>query len=183
MIHMSVSKYLCSNVVLSVCYLINRMSSSVLNKSAPFSCLYANKTPFSVTPHVIGCTCFVQDLSPGLDKLSLRSIKCVIVGYSRTQKGYRCYNLSPESIWYRLMSHFLSLFRICLHMFLSPYLRLFLLHCLCYCLHLLLLFLRQCWQQKLQIHLHQSQFRISDTSTPIAQRFLSPNQFRLIPLR
>jgi len=43
-----------------------------------------------------GCTCFVQDLSPGLDKLSLRFIKCVFVGYSRTQKGYRCYSPSTS---------------------------------------------------------------------------------------
>ena len=35
---------------------------------------------------------FVQDLSPGLDKLSLRFIKCIFVGYSRTQKGYRCFH-------------------------------------------------------------------------------------------
>ena len=86
MIHMSLPKYLWSDVVLSACYLINRMHSSVLNKRSLFSCLYANKNPFSMTPHVLGCTCFVQDLSPALDKLSLKYIKCVFVGYSRTQK-------------------------------------------------------------------------------------------------
>ena len=35
----------------------------------------------------------------------------------------------PGNIWYLLMSHSLSLFHISLHRFLSPYLRLFLLHC------------------------------------------------------
>ena len=49
-----------------------------------------------MTPRVFGCTCFVQDLSLGLDKLSSRSIKCVFVGYSRTQKGYWCYNPSTR---------------------------------------------------------------------------------------
>ena len=80
--------------MLSACYLIIKMPSSVPNKRSPFSCLYANKTPFSMTPRVFGCTCFVLDLSPGLDKLSPRSIKCVFIEYSRTQKGYRCYNPS-----------------------------------------------------------------------------------------
>ena len=68
MINMSVLKYLWSDAVFSSCYLINRMSSSILNKSSLFSCLHANKTPFSVIPRVFGCTCFVQDLSSGLDK-------------------------------------------------------------------------------------------------------------------
>jgi len=49
-----------------------------------------------MTLRVFYCTCFVQDLSPGLDKLSPRSIKCVFVGYSRIQKGYRCYNPSTR---------------------------------------------------------------------------------------
>ena len=35
--------------------------------------------------------CFVHDLSPGLDKLSLRFIKCVFVRCSRKQKGHWCY--------------------------------------------------------------------------------------------
>ena len=68
MIHMSVPKYLWSDVVLNACYLINMMHS-VLNKSSPFSCLYTNKNS-SVPPSVFRCTYFVQDLSPGLDKLS-----------------------------------------------------------------------------------------------------------------
>jgi len=46
-----------------------------------------------MTPCVCGCICFVQDLSPGLDKLSPKPIKCVFIGYSRTQKEYQCYNL------------------------------------------------------------------------------------------
>jgi len=50
-------------------------------------------SPFSMTHRVFCCTCFVQDLSPGLEKLS-RSIKCVFVEYSRTQKGYWCYSPS-----------------------------------------------------------------------------------------
>ena len=81
--------------MLSACHLINRMPSSILDKKSP-SCLYPNKIPFSMTSRVFGCTCFVQDLSPGLDKLSLKFIKCVFVGYFRTQKGYRCYNPSTR---------------------------------------------------------------------------------------
>ena len=77
MIHMSVPKYLWSDTMLSACYLINKMPSSVLNKNSSFSYLYANKTPFSVTPRVFEGTYFAQDLSHGLDKLSPRSIKCL----------------------------------------------------------------------------------------------------------
>ena len=136
-----------------------------------------------MTPRVFGCTSFVQDLSPRLDKLSPRSIECVFIRYFRTQKEYRCYN--PSTIEYLASTDitFLSLFHISLHRFLSPYLRLFLLYCWCHRLHLLIQILCQCQQQKLQIHMHQSQFRISDTYTFFAQRFLSQNQFRLTTLR
>ena len=88
MIHMRVSKYLWYDV-LSAYHEINSMAS-VLGGQIPFSCLYPNKSAFSMTPRIFGCTCFVQDLSLELDKLSPRSIKCVFVG---TQKEYLYYNL------------------------------------------------------------------------------------------
>ena len=96
MVLMHVPKFLWSDVVLSVCYLINRMPLSVLIGIISFSCLYPNKTTFFITPHVFSCTCFIQDLSPELDKLSSKSIKWVFVGYSRTEKEYRIYNPSTK---------------------------------------------------------------------------------------
>ena len=82
------------------------MSSSVIDKISPFSCIYPNKTSFSMTLRIFGCTCFVQDLSSGLDKLSPRFIKCVFVGYCRTQKGYCRYNPSTRVFgvyWYYVL--------------------------------------------------------------------------------
>ena len=88
MIHMSISKYIWPDAVLSACHVINRMPSFDLDKISLFSCLFPNKPSFFMTSRVFGCTCFVQDLSPGLHKLSPTSIKCVFVGYYITQKGY-----------------------------------------------------------------------------------------------
>ncbi|RDX85032.1 hypothetical protein CR513_33831, partial [Mucuna pruriens] len=51
---------------------------------------------YHVPPKVFGCVCFVHDVSPGRDKLSARAIKCVFLGYSRLQKGYKCYSPSTK---------------------------------------------------------------------------------------
>jgi len=96
MIYISVPKYLWYDAVLSVCHHINMMPSSVLDGKISFSCLYPYNSVFSMTPCAFSCTCFVQNLSLGLDKLSPQSIKCVFVGYFRTQKGYLCYNSSTR---------------------------------------------------------------------------------------
>ena len=42
---------------------------------------------------VFGCIAFVHNLSPSESKLGPRSFRCVFLGYSSTQKGYRCYCL------------------------------------------------------------------------------------------
>ncbi|KAK2437071.1 putative mitochondrial protein [Trifolium repens] len=80
------------DAVLTACYLINRMPSSVLDGNIPHSILFPHSPFHSVPPRVFGSTCFVHNLSPGLDKLSARSLKCVFLGYHRSQKGYRCYS-------------------------------------------------------------------------------------------
>nr|KYP63600.1 Retrovirus-related Pol polyprotein from transposon TNT 1-94 [Cajanus cajan] len=83
------------DAILTSCFLINRMPSSSLENKTPYSIIYPKEPLFHVSPRVFGCTCFVHNVSPGLDKLSARAIKCVFLGYSRLQKGYKCY--SPKT--------------------------------------------------------------------------------------
>ncbi|XP_042988400.1 uncharacterized protein LOC122316031 isoform X3 [Carya illinoinensis] len=92
LLHMHVPKHFWSDGILTTCHLINRMSSSVLNGSSPFSILYPSSSPFSIPPKIFGCVCYVHNLGPGFDKLDPRATKCLFVGYSQTQKGYRCYS-------------------------------------------------------------------------------------------
>jgi hypothetical protein len=69
------------------------MPSSVLDGVFPHSLLYPSSSPFSLPLKNFGCVCYVHNLGSGFDKLDPRAIKCVFLGYSSTQKGYRCYSL------------------------------------------------------------------------------------------
>ena len=93
MIQMNVPKYLWSDAVLTAGFLINRMPSSTLGGDIPFKCLFPNSPLFSLTPRIFGCVCFVHLFETGMDKLSPRAVHCVFLGYSQTQKGYKCYDL------------------------------------------------------------------------------------------
>ena len=70
------------------------MPSSVLHDQIPHSILLPTQPLFYLPPRVFGCVCFVHILTPGQDKLSAKATKCVFLGYSRLQRGYRCY--SPD---------------------------------------------------------------------------------------
>ena len=67
------------------------MPSSVLNWATPYHQLFPNNLLFPIDPRVFGCTCFVRDVRPQVSKLDPKSLKCIFVGYSHVQKGYRCY--------------------------------------------------------------------------------------------
>ncbi|XP_075094113.1 uncharacterized protein LOC107822665 isoform X2 [Nicotiana tabacum] len=82
------------DAVLTTCYLINRMPSSPIKDQIPHSVLFPQSPLYSLPPRIFGSTCFVHNLAPGKDKLALRALKCVFLGYSRVQKGYRYY--SPD---------------------------------------------------------------------------------------
>jgi hypothetical protein len=43
-------------------------------------------------PKVLGCVYFVKDNRPTVGKLDPRTVKCMFVGYSGTQKGYVCWS-------------------------------------------------------------------------------------------
>ena len=70
-------------------FFINKMPSSVLNWATPYHQLFPNNSLFPIDPKVFGCTCFVRDVCPQVSKLDPK--KCIFVGYSCVQKGYRCH--------------------------------------------------------------------------------------------
>ena len=76
------------------------MPSSVLHDQIPHPLLFPDQPFYFLPPRVFGCTCFVHILTPGQDKLSAKATKCIFLGYSRLQKGYRCY--SPQTHQYFL---------------------------------------------------------------------------------
>ncbi|GKE82548.1 retrovirus-related pol polyprotein from transposon TNT 1-94, partial [Tanacetum coccineum] len=91
---MTVPKPFWADTVSTACFLINRMPSAVLGRNYPYSVLFPTKHLFPIDPKIFGSTCFVQDTQPNITKLDPKSLKCVFLGYSRIQKGYRCY--SPQ---------------------------------------------------------------------------------------
>ena len=88
---MHVPKNSWANVVSTACFLINRMSSSVLDWATTFQTLFPHKSLFPIEPRVFGCACYIWDVRLHVSKLNPKSLKCIFLGYFRVQKGYRCY--------------------------------------------------------------------------------------------
>ncbi|CAJ2662733.1 unnamed protein product [Trifolium pratense] len=90
-----VPNYLWGEAVLTAAYLINRMPSKVLNFQTPIDtfkeCFPSTRVSNDLTLKNFGCTAFVHE-HKNVGKLEPRAIKCVFVGYSPTQKGYKCFD-------------------------------------------------------------------------------------------
>ena len=76
---------------LSLVFFINKMPSAVLNWDAPYHILFPTKSLFPIKLWIFGCTLFVRDVRLWVSKLDHKSLKCIFLGYSQVQKGYRCY--------------------------------------------------------------------------------------------
>nr|CAE75905.1 OSJNBa0088I22.18 [Oryza sativa Japonica Group] len=92
---MNVPKFLWSEAVITATYLINRMPSRILGMKTPYEMVFG-KNEFIVPPKVFGCTCFVRDHRPSVGKLDPRAVKCIFIGYSSGQKGYKCWSPSER---------------------------------------------------------------------------------------
>ncbi|KAJ4753844.1 polyprotein [Rhynchospora pubera] len=76
----------------SIVYIINRLPSH--NSTIPYTTLF-RKQP----NRVLGCACFPYTRPYNSHKLDLRALTCVFVGYSTTQKGYRCLHIPTNKIY------------------------------------------------------------------------------------
>lgn len=79
-------------------YLINKLPTKVLGQRYSYSVLY-NKEPNYSELCVFGCSSYplLRPYQP--HKLTFRSKKCVFIGYSTNQKGYRCLDLGTSKVY------------------------------------------------------------------------------------
>ena len=98
MLQTNVPKRFWSQAIQTAAYIINRLPSSVLNSKSPFEVLKGRKIDINHL-RIFGCTCFVHVQSKDRDKFDPRASKCVFLGYSSTQKGYKCYNVSTRKMF------------------------------------------------------------------------------------
>lgn len=91
--------------VLTGCYLINRLPSSVFNGKCPFELI------FGYDPNIFhlrsfGSLCFAKKLTrtdnfrEKYEKCHEKYDKCVMIGYSNGQKAYKLYILESKSVVY-----------------------------------------------------------------------------------
>ncbi|KAI5335133.1 hypothetical protein L3X38_025266 [Prunus dulcis] len=95
LLDMYVPHHLWGHGVLAAAYLINRTPSRVLDFKTPLDILCAHTPPLSVSklpPKVFGCVAYVHVYSHQRSKLDPCALRCVFIGYSTTQKGYKCYH-------------------------------------------------------------------------------------------
>ena len=88
-------KHYWGEAVLTAAYLINRLPSRNLGLKSPIQLLtqgFPNFVPTDLCPKVFGSLVFIHNHSPHRGKLDPRALKCVFVGYSPTQKGYKCFH-------------------------------------------------------------------------------------------
>lgn len=73
------------DAVSTASFLINRISSTLLNGDISYGVLFPNKPLFSLEPMVFGSTCYVRDVRPYVTKLDPKALKCLFGIFSLTE--------------------------------------------------------------------------------------------------
>ena len=79
-------------------FLINRMTTPILQHKSPYEVLFNVKPDYTLL-RTFGCLCYpyLRPYSP--HKLSARSEQCIFLGYSSFHIGYRCLSLSTNRLY------------------------------------------------------------------------------------
>jgi hypothetical protein len=89
--------YFWAEVVATRVYIMNQTPIAVVHGMTPeekFTC----KKPDVSHLRVFGCIAYVHVPDEKRSKLDPKAEKCIFIGYSLEQKGYRCFNLSIRKL-------------------------------------------------------------------------------------
>jgi hypothetical protein len=78
-------------------YLLNRLPTKTIQAACPHMALFSSPPSYEHL-RVFGYTCYPNTSSTTPHKLSLRSTRCVFLGYSSDRKGYHCLDLSTNRL-------------------------------------------------------------------------------------
>lgn len=79
-------------------HLINRRSTFFLRDNASHFALYGSEADYSCL-RVFGCSCYPGLRSYNGNKLQLRYLPCIFLGYKPSYKGYLCYNIESKRFY------------------------------------------------------------------------------------
>lgn len=115
-IHAGLPKIFWAESVATSTYLINRLPTPLLGNVSPLEKLFKHAPDYR-NLRVFGCTCYVLLPRSEYSKIDAKSVKCIFLGYSESQKGYRCYDwegkrmrVSRNVIFFENMPYFKSSF-------------------------------------------------------------------------
>ena len=94
----NMSLYYWAEVVNTANYILNRCITFGVHEVTLEECVYGRK-PGVGHLKVFGCLAYVHVPAEIRSKLDPKAEKCVLVGYSEEQKGYRCYNPLKKRLW------------------------------------------------------------------------------------
>ena len=83
-------------IVLTATTLINKLPSQTLGSYSPLQLLSNYFPDLRISscwkPKIFRCVSFMHVHNPHRGKLDHRALKCIFIGYSSSQKGYKCYH-------------------------------------------------------------------------------------------
>ena len=84
--------------VLTAVHLINLMPTPTLKGKSPYEVLFKRKPNYNHLK-VFGSLCYAHNHDKHRDKFSTRAHRCIFLGYSHGQKGYKVYDLEREKVF------------------------------------------------------------------------------------
>jgi len=89
--------YFWVEAVATAVYIMNRTPTSTIHGMTPEEKFTGKKLDVSHL-RVLGCIAYVHVPDEKRSKLDLKTKKCIFIGYSLEQKGYRCFNPSTQKL-------------------------------------------------------------------------------------